>query len=73
MGRPDSWLWPYDRSINPGLRFPFELMCRFGWQVTGPGGYWLDHSILSSIQSSAIDAVIYSEWQLCRDAVPTLP
>ena len=23
-GRPDSWLGTYDRSINPGLRFPFE-------------------------------------------------
>ena len=55
MGRPDSWRWPYDRSINPGLRFPFELMCRFGWQVTGPGGYWLVHSILSSIQSSILN------------------
>ena len=25
MGRPDDWLGgAYDRSINPGLRFPFE-------------------------------------------------
>jgi len=21
---PDDWLGAYDRSINPGLRFPFE-------------------------------------------------
>ena len=24
MGRPDDWLGIYDRSINPGFRFPFE-------------------------------------------------
>ena len=24
IGKPDSMLGAYDRSINPGLRFPFE-------------------------------------------------
>ena len=23
----------YDRSINPGFRFPFEMLNRFGWRV----------------------------------------
>ena len=26
MGGPDNWLVTYDRSINPGFRFPFERL-----------------------------------------------
>ena len=28
------------RSIHSGLRFPFERMHRFGWQVAALGGWW---------------------------------
>jgi hypothetical protein len=26
IGEPDDWLGIYDRSINPGFRFPFEWL-----------------------------------------------
>ena len=28
----------HGRSIDPGLRFPFEMLNRFGWQVAGEVG-----------------------------------
>ena len=44
IGKPDDWLGTYDRRINPGLRFPFELLNRFGWQVAAPGGGWREQA-----------------------------
>ena len=39
IGRPDDWLGIYDRSINPGFRFPFEMLSPLGgrWRVGAPG------------------------------------
>ena len=40
IGEPDDWLGSCVRSIHPGLRFPFERLNRFGWQVAAPGLGW---------------------------------
>ena len=34
----------HGRSFNPGFRFPYEMLNRFGWRVAAPGGRWREES-----------------------------
>ncbi len=36
----------HDRSMYSGLRFPFEWLNRFGWQVADAGGGWREDTEL---------------------------
>ena len=70
-GRPDSWLGSYVRSINPGLRFPFELLLSLLARTRDPGQIARGPGILEiEASSDAVDVEDFAR-EMKPSAFPT--